>query len=117
MASKCCTGFTIIGPQTAICQALRLMVSNLRANGVVTGQPPSDTIPINELASWVDQFAHEHFLEALSGDVTSRPYGDDDSGLSVYPYGSLYKLRLDFATRSIPARPPRAHAQVCPADV
>ena len=104
MANQCSTDFTVIGPKTVICQTLRLMIANLQANGVAAEQPPGDTAPIDERAAWVNRFTRWNFLEALSSNVISRPYSDYGTEMLVFPYGLLYRLRLDFDTRTIPAR-------------
>ena len=104
MANQCSTDFTVIGPKTVIYQTLRLMIANLQANGVATEQPPGDTAPIDELAAWVNRFIRWNYLEALSDSVISRPYSDYGTEMLVFPYGSLYRLRLDLDTRTIPAR-------------
>ena len=104
MANQCSTDFTVIGPKTVICQTLRLMIANLQANGVATEQPPDSATTIDELAAWVNRYTKWNYLEALSGNVISRPYSDYGTEVLVFPYGSLYRLRLDFDTRTIPAR-------------
>ena len=107
MANQCCTDFTIIGPQAVVRQTLGLMVANLQASGIPTDQPPGDGASIDEVAAWVNEYVKQpgnHYLEALSGNVTSVAYGELGTEVLVSRYGSLNTLRMDFDTRWRPAK-------------
>ena len=105
MANQCVTEIEIIGPEEAMRGVLRLMIDNLRANGVAKEEPPSEDARFMDMTRWITQYTGSPtcaYLEALSTNVVSRPMGWDTQ-LFVTGYGELFRLSIDFDTAWGPA--------------
>lgn len=105
MANQCVTEFTIIGPEEVIVDALRLMISNLKANGVAEEEEPGEDANMRKLTQWIDEYISDpecRYLEALSRNVWAQPMGWD-AHVFASAYGELFTMRMDFDTRWGPA--------------